>query len=233
MRLHVMVRFGRWQQIINDPLPEDPAFYPVTTAMHHYARGVAYASLKRISEAEEERRLLRETIDRIPDSRRFANNYAKDVLAVGQKMLDGELEYRKGNYTEGFAHLRESVDVDDNLHYHEPWAWMHPPRHALGALLAEQRHYAEAEDVYRDDLGLSGKIQRCAQHPDNVWALHGLVECLQRRAESTELPKLQEKLARAKQKADVPITSSCMCRTNIHSTDTCCGSAVPVLSSAS
>jgi tetratricopeptide (TPR) repeat protein len=233
MRLHVMVRFGRWQQIISDPLPDDPAFYPVTTAMHHYARGVAYASLKRISEAEEERRLLRATIDRTPDSRRFANNYAKNVLAVGQKMLDGELEYRKGNYTEAFAHLRESVDVDDNLRYHEPWAWMHPPRHALGALLSEQGHYAEAEEVYRDDLGLSGKIQRCAQHPDNVWALHGLVECLQRRAESTELPKLQEKLARAKQKADVPITSSCMCRTNIYSTDTCCEAAVPALSSAS
>jgi hypothetical protein len=125
------------------------------------------------------------------------------------------------------------VDVDDNLRYHEPWAWMHPPRHALGALLAEQGHYAEAEDVYRDDLGLSGRIQRCAQHPDNVWALHGLVECLQRRAESTELPKLQEKLARAKQKADVPITSSCMCRANTYSADTCCGSAVPASSSAS
>jgi tetratricopeptide (TPR) repeat protein len=233
MRLHVMVRFGRGRQIISDPLPDDPAFYPVTTAMHHYARGVAYASLGRIAEAEEERRLLREAIDRMPDSRRFANNYAKNVLAVGQKMLDGELEYRKGNYTEAFAHLRESVDVDDNLAYHEPWAWMHPPRHALGALLTEQGHYIEAEDVYRDDLGLSGRIQRCAQHPDNVWALHGLVECLQRRAESTELPKLQEKLARAKQKADIPITSSCMCRTNIYSTDTCCGSAVPALASAS
>jgi tetratricopeptide (TPR) repeat protein len=233
MRLHVMVRFGRWQQIISDPLPEDPALYPVTTAMHHYARGVAYASLERVSEAEEERRLMRETIDGIPGSRRFANNYAKNVLAVGQKLLDGELEYRKGNYAEAFAHLRESVDVDDNLGYHEPWAWMHPPRHALGALLTEQGHYAEAEEVYRDDLGSSGRIQRCAQHPDNVWALHGLVECLQRRAVSTELPKLQEKLARAKQKADVPITSSCMCRTNTYSTDTCCGSAVPASFSAS
>ncbi|MBZ9771302.1 hypothetical protein LB558_02045 [Mesorhizobium sp. CO1-1-8] len=31
----------------------------------------------------------------------------------------------------------------------------------------------EAEQVYRDDLGLSGKVQRCARHPNNVWALHG------------------------------------------------------------
>ena len=30
---------------------------------------------------------------------------------------------------------------------------MHPPRHALAALLSEQGHYEEAEQVYRDDLG--------------------------------------------------------------------------------
>jgi tetratricopeptide (TPR) repeat protein len=229
MRLHVMVRFGRWEQIISDPLPDDPALYPVTTAMHHYAKGVACASLGRVSEAEEERRLLRQSIDQISDARRFGNNYAKMVLAVGRKLLDGELEYRKGSYAEAFAHLRESVDLDDNLNYHEPWAWMHPPRHALGALLSEQGHYAEAEEVYRDDLGLSGKIQRCAQHPDNVWALHGLVECLQRRGSAAELPELQKKLARAAQKADVPITSSCMCRTGIQPAEACCESPVPPL----
>jgi hypothetical protein len=67
---------------------------------------------------------------------------------------------------------------------------MHPPRHALAALLMEQGHDGEAEQVYRDDLGLSGQIQRCAQHPDNVWALHGLVECLQRRDERVALPAL-------------------------------------------
>jgi tetratricopeptide (TPR) repeat protein len=233
MRLHVMVRFGRWHQIITDPLPEDPELYPVTTAMHHYAKGVAYASLKRISEAEEERRLMHESIQRISNSRRFCNNYAKIVLAVGQKMLEGELEYHKGNSDEAYFHLRESVSLDDNLEYHEPWAWMHPPRHALGALLMERGYCAEAEKVYREDLGLAGQIQRCAQHPNNVWALHGLVECLRRRGELDELPKFQEQLALALQKTDIPITSSCMCRVNVYSTDTCCSAAVPRRSSAS
>ena len=130
------------------------------------------------------------------------------------------MEYHKGNYEAAFGHLRESVRRDDNLQYIEPWAWMHPPRHALAALLLEQGHSQEAEQVYRDDLGLSAKIQRCAQHPDNVWALHGLVECLQRRGERSELPRLREKLANAQTLADVPITSSCMCRTNVR--DECC-----------
>lgn len=222
MRLHVMVRFGRWQQIIDDPPPSDAGKYPVTTAMHHYAKGVAYASLKQIAEAEEQRRLLIDCLEKMPDWRRFSNNFAKDVLAVGKKMLDGELEYHKGNHDEAYAHLRESVRLDDDLEYIEPWAWMHPPRHALGALLAERGYYREAEEVYRDDLGLSRKIQRCAQHPDNVWALHGLVECLQKRGETVELPRLKEKLAHAMQRTDVPVTSSCMCRTNAASAESCC-----------
>jgi hypothetical protein len=86
----------------------------------------------------------------------------------------------------------------------------------------EQGHCNEAEEIYRDDLGLSGRIQRCAQHPDNVWALHGLVECLQRRDERDELPKLQKKLAHALTLADTPITSSCMCRTTVQTASHCC-----------
>jgi len=108
---------------------------------------------------------------------------------------------------------------------------MHPPRHALGALLADQGYYNEAEEAYREDLGLTDKIQRCAQHPDNVWALHGLVECLQNRGESDEVLKFREKLAHAMQKADVPITSSCMWRRNVHPTDACGAAAVPNLTS--
>jgi hypothetical protein len=81
----------------------------------------------------------------------------------------------------------------------------------------------EAEEVYRDDLGLTGKIQRCAQHPNNVWSLHGLAECLQRRGEQDELQAIRAKLARALAMADVPIASSCMCRQTEPALSKCCG----------
>jgi tetratricopeptide (TPR) repeat protein len=225
MKMHVMVRFGRWQDIIDEPMPDDPALYLVTTTMHHYAKGVAHASLKQIPQAKQERARFHESLARIPGSRRFFNNDAHAVLGVAEKMLDGELEYHKGNFAAAYRHLRESVRRDDNLEYIEPWAWMHPPRHALGALLAEQGFYAEAEITYREDLGLNRSIQRCAQHPDNVWALHGLVECLVKRGETEELPGLQRKLAMALQAADIAITSSCLCRTGVAVESGCCGSA--------
>lgn len=213
VRAHVLVRFGRWREILAEPAPDDPNLYLVTTAMHYYARGVAAAALKDFDTADEARQLFRESLERIPPERRFFNNLALDVLAVGHAMLEGEVAYHKGHHREAFAHLRESVRLDDNLNYIEPWAWMHPPRHALAALLAEQGFYEEAEQVYRDDLGLNSTIQRCAQHPDNVWALHGLVECLRQRGEQTERPVIETKLAHAQQLADTAISSSCMCRT--------------------
>lgn len=218
MKLHVLVRFGKWREIIDGPLPSDPDLYPVTTAMHHYAKGIAQASLKKFDDADLERKSFYDSLERIPPERRFFNNWARDILAVGAMMLEGEVEYHKGNYDIAFKYLRESVLRDDRLEYIEPWAWMHPPRHALAALLIEQGEYNEAEEIYRDDLGLSGKIQRCAQHPNNVWALHGLVECLRWRNHHAELEIFEPTLARALQTADMPITSSCMCRTKVNST---------------
>lgn len=221
MRMHVLVRFGLWQQIVDEAMPDGPALYCVSTAMHHYAKGVAQAALGHDAAAQEQRRLFHAAVARVPEDRRFFNNAAKSILGVGEMMLEGEVAYHSGNYAAAFDHLREAVHRNDTLEYTEPWAWMHPPRHALAALLAEQGHYAEAEEVYRTDLGLNDKLHRCAQHHDNVWALHGLVECLRLRGESAELPALEVKLEVALAKADIPITSSCLCRATA---PTCCAS---------
>lgn len=159
MKMHMLVRFGRWQDIIDVPMPDDPALYCVSTAMHHYAKGVAHATIKNIESADAERAAFQAAVARIPHDRKFFNNDARSILAVGEKILDGELEYHRGNYDEAFTHLSESVSRDDNLEYTEPWAWMHPPRHALAVLLSEQSRYDEAEAVYRTDLGLGGVLQ--------------------------------------------------------------------------
>lgn len=43
-----------------------------------------------------------------------------DVLLVAAKMIDGELEYRKGNYDQAFTFLREATKLEDNLPYTDP-----------------------------------------------------------------------------------------------------------------
>jgi tetratricopeptide (TPR) repeat protein len=183
--------------------------------MHHYAKGVAYAAMKEFAEADEQKNCFYDSLQRISPDRRFFNNPALQTLGVGEKMLLGELEYHKGNHEVAFQHLREAVERSDSLHYSEPWPWMHPPRHALGALLMEQGQHPKAEKAYREDLGLSDTVLRCAQHPNNVWALHGLVECLTIRGETEELGKFTTLLDSALKKADFALTSSCCCREKV------------------
>ena len=216
MKMHALVRFGKWQQIADAPMPENPDLYCVSTSMHHYAKGVAYAAMKEFAEADEQKNCFYDSLERISPDRRFFNNPALQTLGVGEKMLLGELEYHKGNHEVAFQHLREAVERSDSLHYSEPWPWMHPPRHALGALLMEQGQHTEAEKAYREDLGLSDTVVRCAQHPNNVWALHGLVECLTIRGETEELGKFTTLLDSALENADFAVTSSCCCREKVH-----------------
>jgi tetratricopeptide (TPR) repeat protein len=212
MKQHVLVRFGKWREIIAQELPKDSDLYCSTTAMMLYARGVAHSVLGEIVEADKSRTAFRAAKKRVPESRLVHNNKVVDLLEIADEMLSGELEYRRGNFDVGFAHLRRAVELDDNLPYDEPWGWMQPTRHALGALLLEQGRLEEAEAVYRSDLGFDGKLSRACQHPENVWSLHGLHECLTRRGEKLEAPLIKARLDLALARAEVPIRSSCLCR---------------------
>ena len=211
MKMHVLIRFGRWQDIIDAPLPGDQGLYCVTTAMLHYAKGVACAATGAIDDAEEHRRQFARAAARVPASRTIFNNTCQDILQVASAMLDGELEYRKRNYQVAFSQLRRAIELDDRLPYDEPWGWMQPARHAYGALLLEQNRVEEAEAVYRADLGLDDTLARACQHPGNVWSLHGYHECLTRLGKHEQAGIIGQQLKIAAASADVPITSSCYC----------------------
>ncbi|MEH6527559.1 MAG: hypothetical protein V7723_15940 [Sneathiella sp.] len=211
-KIHVMVRFGQWQEILDEPFPEDQELYSYTTTAMHQARTIAFANLGRLEDAEEERKLAISAGKAVQDGRMVFNNTCEDVLKIGEAMMDGELAFKSGRLEEGLGHLRRSVDLDDALLYDEPWGWMQPTRHALGALLMEVEQYEEAESIYRADLGLDDTLARACQHPRNVWSLHGLHECLDRRGEQTEAKHIKLMLDQAVARATVPIHASCYCR---------------------
>jgi tetratricopeptide (TPR) repeat protein len=212
MKQHVLIRFGMWDAILDQPLPEDAALYAVTTAMTRYARTVALANKGDIAAAEVERDRFLAARDAVPESRMLFNNTCQDILKIAEAMLMGELDYHKGDHEAGLAHLRRAVELDDTLPYDEPWGWMQPTRHALGALLLDQGRVEEAEAVYRADLGLDSSLARACQHPQNVWSLHGLHECLTRRGETVEARHIKLQLDRAAARAERPIRASCFCR---------------------
>jgi tetratricopeptide (TPR) repeat protein len=212
LRTHVLVRFGRWDELVAQPLPEDPELYCTTTAMVLYGRGVAQAALGDVASAAATREQFVQAVARVPETRYLFNNTALDILAVAGAMLDGEIAYRQGRFDEGFAHLREAIVLDDALPYDEPWGWMQPTRHAYGALLLEQGRVDEAAAVYAADLGLDPAVSRSVHHPANVWSLHGYHESLERLGRDDEARIVAQQLAVASARADVPVLASCACR---------------------
>lgn len=211
-RAHVMVRFGKWQEICDEAMPDDPETVPITTILLVYAKAIAFATLGDFENARHYQKQFNNLYQKIPEWHVMANNLTRKILAVGEAMMNGEIEYHAGNYELGFLYLREATTLCDNLNYSEPWPWMHPPRHALGALLLEQGRTEEAILHYQDDLGIGNRLPRCTQHPDNIWALHGYYECLQRFGREEEAMLIKPRLDELINNSDIEINSSCCCR---------------------
>jgi tetratricopeptide (TPR) repeat protein len=212
IRLHVMVRFGMWEELKCMELPHDLTLFAGTTAVTHYARGIAFAATGDVAMAREEQELFNAAWARVPETRRAYNGKMVDVLKVASAMLQGEIEYRCANYDKAFSSLREAIELEDKLPYSEPWSWMQPVRHAYAALLMEQGHLEQAAQTYRADLGLDHSIIRPRRHPNNVWSLQGYHECLVRLGRPEEAAVIEQPLKLALAVADVPVTSSCFCR---------------------
>ena len=208
---HLLVRFGLWDEAMALAPPEDTELYCTKTAFVHYARAIAFAATNRVAEAEAEEQIFLDACARVPDSRLLHNNRVVDLLEIAKAMVRGEIDYRKGAHDSAFAHLRRSVALEDALPYDEPWGWMQPARHALGALLFEQGRTDEAEAIYREDLGLGGTLSRASIHPDNVWSLKGLHDCLRARGETVEIVQIRQRLDLALARADRAVGASCFC----------------------
>ena len=146
MHAHVRIRFGRWHEIVQLSPPQARELRPIGTAMHAYAQGVAQAALGNIDEAHEARSAFDAACSDITEDAIFLSNPVREHASGRQLPCSmANCEYRMRNYDQAFSGLRLAVARDDALNYTEPWAWMHPPRHALGALLAEQGEFEEAE----------------------------------------------------------------------------------------
>ena len=212
---HIMIRFGKWNEILAEPEPE--SFRHISRTMRHYARGVAYSALGKTDEARNELVAFEREAAAIPQDWQVGQNKAHDVVAVARQMLIGELAYREAiahrgdsdshagdaHLDEAFTALRKGIELEDALKYDEPPGWMQPVRHALGALLMGVGRAEEAEKVYREDLAI---------YRNNGWALLGLQQSLEAQNKDDQAERVHNQLAKAWTRADVKPTSSCYCQ---------------------
>lgn len=200
MPLEVRVRFGAWDEVLAAPQPA--AIFPFARAMRHYARGVAYSAKGDTQKARAEQAAFATARAALPADAMFGNNKAPDLLAIADRVLEGEITYREGNHQAAFESLREAVVLEDRLKYDEPPSWILPARHTLGAALLDAKKHEEAEHVFRQDL---------LRLPGNGWALFGLTQSLRAQGKATQAAEAQAAFDRAWEGADFEITSPCAC----------------------
>jgi tetratricopeptide (TPR) repeat protein len=206
MPLEVMVRFGRWDEILAEP-SNYADYMKGTRAFHHAARAIAYAAKGDAANARKEQAIFVEGVKLVPKEETFSNSTAEAILAVAAHMVEGEILVAENKIDNGIAELREAIKLEDALHYDEPPGWLIPVRHSLGAVLMKQKRFAEAEQVYRDDL---------KRLPDNGWSLFGLAESLrEQKKNDEEAAKTKAKFGKIWAKADTKIDSSCLCQPRI------------------
>jgi tetratricopeptide (TPR) repeat protein len=200
MPYELHLRFGRWDQMLAEPKPSDAL--PITTALWHCARGVAFAAKNQVDAAKSEQQAFLASAKALPEWAAFGKNSGSDLLGIAEKMLEGEILYRQGQTDASIAALREAVRREDQLHYMEPPDWIQPVRHALGATLMDAGRYADAEAVYRDDL---------RHYPENGWSLYGLSRSLRRQGKPEEALAVTMRFDKVWKHADVKLSSSCFC----------------------
>ncbi len=204
MPYEVMMRFGLWEEILQEPEPAD--YLPFTRSMHSAARAVALAALDRPEEARVEQAAFLEQRKALPEDAIFGNNQAHDLLNVADRLVEGEILYREGEKDAGIEVLYQAAALEDALNYDEPPDWIQPIRHALGATLMQERRYADAEAVYRQDL---------ERLPANGWSLYGLARSLRLQGKTAEADSVESTFQTVWAGSDTKLKSSCFCQPGV------------------
>ena len=199
VELEVLMRFGRWEEILAKKEP--PAPLPISTSIWHMCRGVAFANTGKIADARAEQKLFLEAKSKVPADATVGNSPASTVLEVAEHILAGEISFKDGAVDSAIDSLLQAAKTEDTLRYDEPPNWMHPSRHILGAVLLSAGRAQDAGIVYRDDL---------SRWPENGWALFGLSEAIKAQL-APNYTKTVIRFQKAWQYADVQIDSSCAC----------------------
>lgn len=186
-----LVNFGRWQELLAEPLP--PADIRYTYGMAMYARGVAYAATGQYARARAAGDTVAAIAEAMPEGE---NRVAMRIAAI---LVTGEIALRQGKARDAVASFRQAAELEDGMTYIEPPTWYYPVRHSLGKALLAAHDPAGAERVYREDL---------VRFPENGWALTGLRLSLLQQGKRAEAAEVAARLKEAWRDADVRVEGS-------------------------
>ncbi|MHC0062168.1 tetratricopeptide repeat protein [Nostoc sp. UIC 10890] len=167
-KMLIQTRFHDWDAILKTPAPDTKL--PTTTALWHFARGMATAATGKLEDAANESSALLAAKQVIPAEATIGFSPASRILDIASKVLDAKIAREKHDYESAIQLLEQAVVAEDALDYVEPPDWYFPTRESLGAVLLAKGDYKEAEKVFRADL---------KKYPHNGRSLFGLQASLQ------------------------------------------------------
>jgi tetratricopeptide (TPR) repeat protein len=189
----VDVRFGRWKELLERPLPESSQVY--ASILMKFGKGMALTSLSRLPEAKQqlnELRLLMKDSSLAISLSPFSA--AIEGAIVAENLLAGTLALKEDNIPAAIAAFSKAVATEENMVYNEPRDWLLNPRHYLGNALLKAGQWQDAEKTFREDLLINN---------ENGWALSGLQQSLEGQKKFTEAKKVAVRFGRAFAKADI------------------------------
>ncbi len=160
----MLVRCGRWDDIVATPAPDAKLKY--TKALWHYARALAFFAKGEPKAAGKERDEFLALKKTIPEDAKASDlNTAQHVLGIAQHVLDAKLALAEGDAKKAIERFRQAIEEEDALNYTEPADWLLPVRETLGAVLLASGDAAQAERVFRADL------ERNRRNPRSLFGL--------------------------------------------------------------
>ena len=193
--LNSMVRFRRWQEILDFQLSAE-------TQVFQYAKTHALTATGKVAEAEERyAKYLAackcDPVLAIPDGSSQSEADSKRLSAVNAGRLAARIAEAKGENSRALEYLQKAVLIEDDIAYSEPPMAIEPVRVNLGGLLLRLGRFAEAEEVFRKDLEL---------HRGNGRSLFGLMKALEGQNKKDQAKKIRREFENAWRYADTVLT---------------------------
>ena len=172
--VYTYVRFGMWQEAL--ALADPGADLPYTRAMSLYGKGVAYAALGKLDDAEQTLQSLRKLARSQPikalNMRR--EDVAKDLMGIAINIVAARIARARNDHAREIEHLQTAVAHQDALPYAEPPMWHYPVRQSLGDAYLRAGDLQAAQHAFTEDLH---------HFPRNPWSLLGLEQVVERQRE--------------------------------------------------
>ena len=190
-----LVQFNRWDEIERLPRP-DPSMI-ATTAVWHFARGMAFEAKGRTIDAAREHSALVAAAKSVAPEASFGLNSASKILSIAETVLSARLARKRDRDSKNTIELlRKAVEMEDSLAYDEPPIWFLPVRLWLAGALMSDGDYAAAEQVFRADL---------ERNKRNGRSLFGLRESLKAQGKSYAASLVQREFENAWKDADTTL----------------------------